>query len=107
VSRGEVVFGLAGLAFRLGCDGGVDPDENFELRLEIHEFRRPMGLGSVFRDAGDGVDGLDSSFFSTGGGFACTGAVSFRGACFGSEVEGAGVGRVGLLLERVLRCDLD
>lgn len=68
-----------------------------------------MGLGSVFRDAGDGVDGFCSSFFSAGGGFACTGAASFWGACFGSEVEGAGVGRVGragLLLERDLRCDL-
>lgn len=107
VSRGEVVFGLAGLAFRLGCDGGVDPDENFELRLEIHEFRRPIGLGSVLRDAGEGVDGFCSSFFSSAGGFACTGAASFWGACFGSEVEGAGVGRAGLLLERDLRCDLD
>ena len=66
-----------------------------------------MGFGSVFRDAGDGADGFCSSFFSTGGGFACTGAVPFRGACFGSDVEGAGVGRVGLLLERDLLCDLD
>jgi hypothetical protein len=98
VSSGEVVLGLAGLALRLDCDGGVDPDENFELRLEIHEFRRPMGLG-------DGVDGFGSSIFSTGGGLVCTGAASFRGACFGSE--GGGVGRAGLLLERDLRCDLD
>lgn len=55
-----------------------------------------MGLGSVFRDAGDGVEGFCSSFFSAGGGFACTGAASFWGACFDS----------GLLFERDLRCEL-
>lgn len=55
-SSGDVVLGLAGPALRLGWDGGVDPDENFELRLEIHEFRRPMGFGSVFRDPGDDAD---------------------------------------------------
>lgn len=106
-----MVFGLAGLALRLDCDGGVVPDENLELKLEIHEFRRPMGFGSVFRDEGDDVDGFCSSIFSVGGGFVCTfvctGAGSFWAACFGSEVEGGGVGRAGLLLERDLRCDLD
>lgn len=66
-----------------------------------------MGLGSVFRGAGDGVDGFCSSLFSIGWGFACTGATLFWGAGFGSAVEGAGVGRGGgLLLERDLRCDL-
>jgi hypothetical protein len=102
-----VVLGLAGLALRLDCDGGVDPDENFELRLDIHEFRRPTGLGSVFREAGDGIDVFDSSLFSAGSGCASTGAGSFLGTCFGSGVVGAGVGRAGLLLERDLRCDLD
>ena len=106
VSRGEVDLGLAGLALRLDWDGGVDPDENLELKLDIHEFRRPIGLGSVFREAGDGVDGFDSSVFSTGGGCASIGAGSFLGTCFASDV-GGGVGRAGLLLERDLRCDLD
>jgi hypothetical protein len=99
-------LGLAGLALRLDCDGGVDPDENFELRLDIHEFRRPMGLGSVFREAGEVVDGFDSSLLSTGGGCVSTGAGSFLGTCFGS-VAGGGAGRAGLLLERDLRCDFD
>jgi hypothetical protein len=99
-------LGLAGLALRLDCDGGVDPDENFELRLDIHEFRRPMGLGSVFREAGDVVDGFDSSLLSIGGGCVSIGAGSFLGTCFGS-VAGGGVGRAGLLLERDLRCDFD
>lgn len=32
----------------MDCDGGVEPDENFELRLEIHEPRRPIGFGALF-----------------------------------------------------------
>jgi hypothetical protein len=100
-------LGLAGPALRLDCEGGVDPDENFELKLDIHEFLRPIGLGSVFRVAGDDVDGFDSSLFSVIGGCASTGMGSFLGACFSSGVAGGGVGRAGLLLERDLRCDLD
>ena len=111
VSSGLVVFGLAGLALRLDCDGGVDPDENFELKLDIHEFRRPIGLGSDFRDAEVGVDGFDSSgvsgVFSTGDCFASVEAGSFLVTCFGSGVAAAGAGVAGLLLERDLRCDLD
>lgn len=111
VSRGVVVFGLAGLALRLDCDGGVDPDENFELKLDIQEFRRPIGFGSDFREAEDGVDGFDSSGFSvgfsTGVCLGSTGAGSSLGTCFGSGVAAGGVGLAGLLLERDLRCDLD
>lgn len=96
---------------RLDCDGGVDPDENFELRLDIHEFRRPIGFGSVFREAETGVDGFDSSdfsgVFSAGGCFVSTGARSFLGTCFDSGVAAGGAGVAGLLLERDLRCDLD
>lgn len=57
-SSGEVVFGLAGLPLRFDRDGGVDPDENLELKLEIHEFLRPpMGLGALFCEAEDAVVG--------------------------------------------------
>jgi hypothetical protein len=31
----------------LDCDGGVDPEENLELRLEIQEFLLPMGFGAL------------------------------------------------------------
>jgi hypothetical protein len=106
VSRGEVVFGLAGLDFKLDCDGGVDPDENFELKLDIQEFRRPMGFGSLFREAGDGVDAFCSSFFSAGCGFDFTCVISLWGAFFGSEEGGGVVGCAGLLLDRFLLCDL-
>lgn len=75
VSRGEVAFGLAGLPFRLDWDGRVDPDENLELRLEIHEFLRPpTGLGMLFCEAGDtvvGADDLGSPLFSVGFSSCC------------------------------------
>jgi len=37
---GEVAFGL-GCNFMEDCEGGVDPEENLELILEIHEFLLP------------------------------------------------------------------
>lgn len=95
----------------LGCDGGVEPEENFKLKLDIHEFRRPTGLESVFREATLGTDGAGaaSSSFSGDGCFASTGVVSFFGVCFSSDVTGGegGVEREGVLLERDLRCDFD
>jgi hypothetical protein len=106
VSRGDVVFGLAGLAFKVDCDGGVDPDENLELRLDIQEFRRPMGLGSLLREAGEGVDAFCSSVLSAGCGFDSPFGTSFWGSFFGSEEGGEGDGCAGLLLDRFLRCDL-
>lgn len=109
MSRGDTVLGLAGLALGLGCDGGVDPDENFELKLDIHEFRRPTGLASAFREATMDGDVVTSSDFSTDGCFASTGVVSFFGVCFSSDVTGGegGVERDGVLFERDLRCDFD
>lgn len=108
-------MGLAGLPFRLDCDGGVDPEENFELKLEIHEFRRPpMGLGALRCVAGDEVDGG----FCSADSFSLSGALSSAfptvswvswvswGSRFGSGLPEE-IGRVGLLLERVLRCEMD
>lgn len=37
---GEVALGLGD--FMEACEGGVDPDENLELMLEIHEFLLPV-----------------------------------------------------------------
>lgn len=107
-SRGEVALGLAGLPFRLDCEGGVEPDENLELKLEIQEFLRPpTGLGVLRCVAGDGVDGVCCSavLFSFGSAFSSTLPRSFWVSFFGSGV--LDVGRAGLLLERDLRCDLD
>lgn len=108
-------MGLAGLPFKLDCDGGVDPEENFELRLEIHEFRRPpTGLGALRCGAGDRVDGgfCSADLFSLGGAYSSTfPKVSWLswvswGSRFGSGVP-EDVGRAGLLLDRVLRCEVD
>lgn len=35
----DVAFGFGWPPLLVDCDGGVDPDENLELRFEIHEFR--------------------------------------------------------------------
>lgn len=46
---GDVAFGLGWFPLPIGCDGGVDPDENLELRFEIQEFRLiEIGLVPVF-----------------------------------------------------------
>jgi hypothetical protein len=37
---GEVALGLGD--FMEDCEGGVDPEENLELILEIHEFLLPV-----------------------------------------------------------------
>lgn len=45
---GATDLGLLGLALAFDGEGGVDPEESFELIDEIHEFRRPMiGLGAL------------------------------------------------------------
>lgn len=106
-SRGPVAFGLAGLPFRLDCDGGVDPEENLELKLDIHEFLRPeSGLGAVFGVAGEDVDGLCSTGFSGSGIGSSSLIASFCGSCFVVEPLEDG-GRAGLLFDRVRRCVLD
>lgn len=106
-SRGPVAFGLAGLPFRLDCDGGVDPEENLELKLDIHEFLRPVtALGAVFGAAGEEVEGFCSAgFCGSGVGFSSL-INSFCGSCFGVEPLDDG-GRAGLLLDRDRRCGLD
>lgn len=75
---GEVAFGLAGVPFKLDWDGGVDPEENLEDKLDIHEFRRPFIIfGGVFKDALGEVESFESIFGSTGGkGMSTGGAVS-------------------------------
>lgn len=111
-SSGDVAFGLAGEPFRLDCDGGVDPEENFELKLEIHEFRRPpSGFGAVFCVAGDGVDGggFCSALFSGGGGGLSDSVDSdalFSISLFGTDLSDDG-GRAGLLFDRDRRCGFD
>lgn len=111
-SSGDVAFGLAGEPFRLACEGGVDPEENFELRLEIHEFRRPLsGFGAVFCAAGDGVDGdgfCSTVFSGGGGGFSCSADSDalFSLSLFGAVLSDDG-GRAGLLFDRDRRCGLD
>lgn len=52
---GGLGFGVA-CGFMLDCDGGVEPDENLELRLEIHEPRRPIGFGALFGNGSDAGD---------------------------------------------------
>lgn len=37
----------------LDCDGEVEPEENFELRLEIHDPRLPTGFGALFGNESD------------------------------------------------------
>jgi hypothetical protein len=110
-SRGPVAFGLAGLPFRLDCDGGVDPEENLELRLDIQEFLRPVtALGAVFGVAGEEVDGFCSADFSASfsGSGACFSSLitSFCGSCFVVEPFDDG-GRAGLLFDRDRRCGLE
>ena len=111
-------MGLAGLALRFDCDGGVDPDENFELKLEIQELRRPpMDLGLLFCAVGDGAGGF-CSFCSFCSGSSRSGGFPFAfkfpsslpamivGVRFDSElVEEAG--RTGLLLDRERRRESD
>lgn len=52
-------FGLVPLPLKPACEGGVEPDENLELRLVIQEFLLPaigrgaLCLGMDFWDAGD------------------------------------------------------
>jgi hypothetical protein len=99
-------LGLAGLPFRLDCEGGVEPEENLELKLEIQEFfRPPTGLGALRCVAGEGVDGgfCSAVLSSVGSALSSTLRKSSWG-CFGSAVLDGG--RAGLLLERDLRCDL-
>ena len=48
---GGLAFGAV-CGFMFDCDGGVEPDENLELRLEIHEPRLPIGFGAVFGNCG-------------------------------------------------------
>lgn len=102
-SRGDVALGLEGPPLRLDCDGGVEPEENFELKLDIHEFLRPpTGLGALFCATGEGVAGF-CSFCSAGlssvGGFGSVLSLSFWELRFGSELVEE-TGRAGLLLER-------
>lgn len=62
---GEVAFGFC-CAFIFDCDGGVEPEENLELRLDIHEFLLPVtGLGAVFGVAGDVPVGFPSTDLSS------------------------------------------
>lgn len=58
--RGALAFGVVG-AFMLDADGGVEPEENLELRLEIHEFLRPICRGELFWGASVDADSLASS----------------------------------------------
>lgn len=41
---GGLCFGFGGLSLKLFWDGGVDPEENLELRDEIHELRLFIGI---------------------------------------------------------------
>lgn len=62
---GEVAFGLC-CAFIFDCDGGVEPEENLELRVDIQEFLRPVtGLGAVFGVAGEVPVGFPSTDLSS------------------------------------------
>jgi len=85
----------------------VDPEENLELRLDIHEFLRPVTpLGAAFGVAGEGVDGFCSAGFSDAGvGFSSL-ITSFCGSCFVVEPLDDS-GRAGLLFDRDRRCGLD
>lgn len=116
VSSGEVVFGLAGLPLRLDWDGGVDPDENLELRLVIQEFLRPpTGLGALFCEAEDAVVGaacLGSPLLSLGFSSCCpfsppwpSSDVPFSASRRGSGLPEDDGGRAGLLFDRIRRCD--
>jgi hypothetical protein len=49
---GGLAFGAAE-GFKLGCDGGVEPEENLELMLEIHDPRLPIGFGALFGNKSD------------------------------------------------------
>lgn len=97
---------------RLDCDGGVEPEENLELRLDIQEFRRPpTGFGLLFCGAGDGADALSdfgSPFFSLGSSFTSGSFTSLFAMLSvslftsGAPAEDDG-GRAGLLFDRILR----
>lgn len=130
-SRGPVACGLARPDFRLDCDGGVEPEENFELSVDIQEFLRPVtdfggvcsvgdgAAGAFCEDADDLLDPLrnnaDADDFSSvgssgaGGGcsFSCSGITSFCDSLFGLGVTfPADGGRAGLLFDRDRRCGL-
>lgn len=82
---GGLGFGVA-CGFMLDCDGGVEPDENFELRLEIHEPRRPIGFGALF---GNGSAAGDVPLLEV----ESLGFISFSDRAlvlFGSDLAGTG-----------------
>lgn len=57
---GGTGLGLLGLALTFDGEGGVDPEESFELIDEIHEFLRPaIGFGAL-RWTLDGPVSLES-----------------------------------------------
>ena len=99
------------MPFKLDWDGGVDPEENLDDRLDIHEFRRPfICLGLVFGGAREEDDSFASIFGSTGGRGISTGAgfSSILGRPFSGSLDSFGEGplegdRAGLLLERFRR----
>lgn len=54
-------MGLDGLGLVFNGEGGVDPEENLELREEIHEFLRPaIGLGALLWTPACDPVGFDS-----------------------------------------------
>lgn len=90
----DVAFGLGWLPLLVDCDGGVDPDENLELRFEIHEFRL-IEIGFV-----PFLWGVVSLAFDSG----VAGALSSRAFLFGSDgraVTGDEVGGGGFALDIV------
>lgn len=96
----------------LDDDGGVEPEENLELRLEIQEFRRPICRGELFWGANVEADSLASSDPSSLFPPFSTRAPAFEGISFGWVTEagdstaGGGEFEVTGTVRSVLGCEV-